>query len=334
MRLLNYLPVILLSGFLASVGTSSETGNDGMYATAGVKTGANGALMPSVSAVSWAPYMAGVWNLDESGASTRVNTGACGGTASNCNLTRSGDVTNNTTYFKQGTGSNVFDGSGDYLYCTNANCGSALGSVSNGNLGTGNISFGCWATENIGATSGELGSIIGKHDGTNGYDLWLDYGNALVAFSTAKCQVDSWTTWLPSYTSLLTGQRAPNIQHYVCTFEDYTHSQVIYVNGVTNKDLGVPGYSFAYYITANTADFKIGSGTNKGDFYGYADECFVYKGVLSARDVCRICSCGIDGSLCACGQEGQGAWDNVGRNATDCGSCTLPASCLSLPGVD
>jgi hypothetical protein len=312
---------ILLMGFTAS---------HGVTITDGVNTGQE--IPATVSAISWAPYMAGVWNLDESGASTRVNTGACGGTSSNCNLSRNGDTTNNTTYFRQGTASNVFDGTGDYLYCTNANCGSALGAASNGGLATGNISFGCWASENIGATAGEIGSIIGKHNGTYGYDLWLDYGTALSLYSIAKCQIDSWTTWLPSYATGLTLQRAPAITHYVCTFEDFTHTQTIYANGSTQIDFGVPGYSLSYYITANSSDFRIGSGANKGDFYGYADECFVYKGVLSARDVCRICSCGIDGSLCTCSMDNN--WTNRGRWETDCGNCSLPTSCLTMPGVD
>lgn len=332
MKLLSYLPVILLSGFLASVGTTSETGNDGMYATAGVKIG-NGSLVPSQTAISWSPYMVGVWNLDEGGASTRVNTGACGGTASNCNLSRSGTPTNDTTYFKQGTGSNTFDGTGDYVSCANATC-SALSIKSNGSLHTGSISYGCWSTLN-GSTGNRVGAIMGKHDGTYGYELWIDYGVAVGIYATAKCQIDSYTTWLPSYSTLLTAQKAPNLNHYVCTYDDASATQSIIVNGSYKKDLGAPGYpTLTNRLTSNTTDFKIGSSGVKGDFYGYADECFVYNGVLSERDACRICSCGMDGALCACGQEGQGTWDNTGRRDTDCGGCTLPASCFTPPGVD
>jgi hypothetical protein len=210
---------------------------------------------------------------------------------------------------------------------------SALDIKTSGNLGTGNISFGCWATENEGASSGEVGDIIGKHDGTYGYVLWLDFGTSLVAYSTAKCQVDGYTTWLPSYTTLLNEQRATNMHHYICTFDDLNHTQAIYVDGTVNKDLGVPGYpALTPLLTSNTADFKIGSGGVKGDFYGYADECFVYKGVLSQRDACRICSCGVDGSLCSCSADNN--WASRGRWDSDCGNCTLPTSCLTPPGVD
>lgn len=334
---MNWLPIILLSGFLASVGTTSETGNDGMYATAGVKLGANGALLPSVSAISWAPYMVAYWTLDEGSTTTRANTagtGTCGGTQSNCNLTRTGTPTNNTTYFMQGTGSNTFDGTGDYLSCSNATC-TALDIKSNGGLHTGSISFGCWASEDIGASSGEIGAIIGKHDGTYGYELWLDFGTTLAAFATAKCQIDSYTTWMPSFTTPLSSQRAPILNHYICTYDDQNATQAMYANGVLPFGTGQPGYVFlTNMLTSSSSDFKIGSSGNKGDFFGYADECFVYNGVLSSRDACRICSCGVDGSLCACGQEGQGSWDNVGRRDTSCNGCTLPASCLTGPGID
>lgn len=315
---------VLLMGFVSS---------NGVVITDGVRTGQE--VPSTVSAPSWAPYMVAYWTLDEGGASTRANTagaGTCGGTQSNCDLTRNGTPTNDTTYFKQGTGSNTFDGSTDWLFCSNATC-TALDIKSTGGLHTGSVSFGCWATENTLAASGEIGAIIGKHDGTYGYELLLDYGLALATFSTAKCQIDSYTTWIPSYSTLLTAQRAPFINHYICTYDDASSTQTIYANGNLQKDLGNSGFvGTTYMLTSNSTNFKIGSSGNAGDFYGYVDECFVYRGVLSNRDACRICSCGVDGSLCTC--SGDNNWVNKGRWDTDCGDCPLPTSCLTPPGVD
>ena len=93
------------------------------------------------------------------------------------------------------------------------------------------------------------------------------------------------------------------------------------------------GTARVYVDGAQAASMTMGTGTttanilylgNNFDFFGLLDECFLTGTQLSAISVCRICSCGIRGEQCACSGT---AFTSTGRNATACGSCTLPADC-------
>lgn len=63
---------------------------------------------------------------------------------------------------------------------------------------------------------------------------------------------------------------------------------------------------------------------------GTYDACGWDATNLDDAALCRICSCGVDGSACACSGT---TYTNEGRRTTFCGSCTLPACNLSTPGV-
>lgn len=54
------------------------------------------------------------------------------------------------------------------------------------------------------------------------------------------------------------------------------------------------------------------------------DDMQVYAGVLDAEARCKWCSCGWNGTLCSCFADDPTVYVSTGRNATNCGSCTLP----------
>lgn len=77
------------------------------------------------------------------------------------------------------------------------------------------------------------------------------------------------------------------------------------------------------FTAQSTTDFALGAGGGGGGS-GQIDEAFCTARVLSAASICRICSCGVRGELCTCAGT---AFATAGRNATACGSCTLPTDC-------
>lgn len=317
---MNALYAILLSGVLTSVGAGSGNGVMPLPTPAGslmqgVKTG-EGALAPSNTSASYLSQFTAVWYLEEGTTNARVNsagTSTCGGTGSNCNLSRGGGTVNDTTNFIQGAASNSFDGVGDSLTCTSC---SAL------NPNDESISYGCFVYHDVVGDSAHDGVLIGKYDGTSGYEMNQDYRVFNSAWVTTRCKVNGFTN--TSHTLLSYFFSGSWIQ-YVCVFDALNQQNKLYALGMVqdSKD--------TWIMTPSSSDFKLGTGTSYGDAQVHLDECFFYKGVLSARDVCKLCSCGPDGSLCACGGT---TWANTGRNATYCSSCELPQSCNTPFGVD
>jgi hypothetical protein len=104
--------------------------------------------------------------------------------------------------------------------------------------------------------------------------------------------------------------------HVVGTMQS-TVAVTLYVNGVQVATTPM--------TTASARATPLYLGDNVG-FVGLVDECFFANTLLSAASVCRICSCGIRGEQCTCAGT---AFATTGRNATACGSCTLPANCAA-----
>ena len=77
------------------------------------------------------------------------------------------------------------------------------------------------------------------------------------------------------------------------------------------------------FITSTFANMNFSMNTTAA-FLGQLDEAGQFNIALSPQAMCRICSCGIRGEQCTCAGT---AFASTGRNATDCGSCTLPADC-------
>ena len=296
------VPTILITGLLATAGVK---------ATAGVSS----VIVAPANTPSWASSMTGLWYLEEGTTNTRVSSGTC---TTACGLARSGNTDRDSTLKQQGSYSNVFDGTGDFLSCTNANCGSDLGVASSGGTG-GSVSWGCWIRPE--SSSNEVALARTNSENTAGYSLSALMDQVIGFRFDTTCRVNSTSVTRPyDDASLL------NLWLFVvCSFDDSANTLTLFFNGASAASGSVSS------ITSVTDPFYIGSAAfSGGDFDGNIDECFVYKGPMDATDACRICSCGVDGSLCTYDVT-TGAYIEKGRNVGSCGSCTLPTASNSTP---
>jgi hypothetical protein len=296
------------TGWGATTPTPTATG--GATATPTVTPTPTVTATPAGS-VDWSASFAGVWSLDDQANTTRVNRGTCGGVPANCYVTDPTGVARSTTH-QEGAASASFDSAqNDYLTCTNATC-AALKVAANDS-----VTVGCWAWP-LGALDYP---VLLKMYGTGGYLLYRglnsdptlyfdikDTGTPTGAASVAQMTVQEWT-------------------HAVGRFDNSSNTIQTFIDGVAD---GTPVTKTN--VSAPTADFFLSSSSADEDWGGLLDECFVAKSVLRDAEICRICSCDIDGSLCTC--DSHGYFIDTGRNVTDCNSCLLAnvACNASAPG--
>ena len=262
-------------------------------------------------AVNWSPFFVAVWEMEEATNATRINTTttSCG---TSCDLSVVNTADKDTTNKVIGTASASFDGvtATDTLSCLFANCGSAL------NL-AGSASWGCFIKQ-----TGDLG-IYERFAGTLASTLfeWGFFGKTTNAFTCRA--VNSGNTSLETSSNNSKAGDDGNFHAAGCSFDDATDFITLYQDGVfgNNSTLG----AFAMQSVASGLG-EIG-GAN-ALFAGNEDECYLYSGVLTAADFCRICSCGVDGSLCTCSGT---SYVTSGRNSASCGSCTLPSCNAATP---
>ena len=77
----------------------------------------------------------------------------------------------------------------------------------------------------------------------------------------------------------------------------------------------------AVFTAAISVGLLIWSGTAIPHEPGY--EALVVDRLLDDETICRICSCGIDTSLCWVHPSWPGVYSDTGRNRTDCGGCRM-----------
>jgi hypothetical protein len=238
-------------------------------------------------APSWVPSMLGAWMLDES-SGTRVN--AQGTTARDLTV-GAGSPSNSTDRMEGAASLNITATTTDLL--TNE---SFTGLVA--------LSIGCWVKSN--ATN----MTFAMHDWTNSKNTFrlnrtLTGGYSFAVFNNNTTNLiitspNSWTTTVWS--------------HVVGTLSA-AGDMALYVNGAqvaTGTNAPVAAANVQLYIGDNAT------------YTGLLDECVFDDLPWAAASVCRICSCGIRGEQCTCSGT---AFASTGRNATACGSCTLPADC-------
>lgn len=273
----------------------------GLMATSGVLATSGVSELPAVQApASWASNLTAVWSLDEA-SGTRVNSGSCG---SACDLSTISGTPPGGTNRMEGSRAIEFNaGTLESVSCTDANCGSALGPASSGGLG-GDVTYGCWMK------IGWFDQNLMTRRSANGFifDYTVNDGGG------AYCKIDSTST------ALVTGIWA-DYHHVVCRFDDTNNDLDMF------HDAAVVASAAPTSITAVSTTFQL-----RGITLSRLDECFVHRGALTDKDICRICSCGIDGSLCSY-YSATDAWAGTGRNATWCGSCALPTSPSAAMGA-
>lgn len=313
------IPIILLGGTLIA-----NTSGISISGTSGVQILDDRSVSTSVGG-NWASLMDGVWYLEEGTTSTRTSSGVC---TTSCGLSRvsGGNNDRSTTQVAQGTYSNTFDGTGDYLSCADATCGGFLNGSADGTNGS--MTWGCWVFLG-GAYTPPVSStlyVINKIASNAGYALTVTtdnfFGNVLA--DTANCTVNS-TTASQTYNNSNRYTWVNQWQHVACSFNDVSNTLTTYHSG-TSQATAAPTS-----ISAGNSDFFLGGSGSLTNFFGYMDECFVYKGTaLSAASICRVCSCGLDGSLCTYDPISN-VWINKGRNEEFCNLCTLPSTPTTAP---
>jgi len=254
-------------------------------------------------APNWTSSFLGVWHMDET-TGTRVN--AQGTTTRN--LTESAPpIYGNTSTFIEGTAS-VNSSVSAYLYSSDT---TLVGLTS---------PFTClfWARANTNTT----GRIVENWSpgGTYGTGWWLER-NAGGYFDIG------WGSGTTAGGGMSTGVVPPNTwAHMALTAAVGAAGCTSYLNGAYAND---SGGSCTVTAPPGTQTFKAG-GQITG-FDGQIDELACASRVLTAQQVCRICSCGINGSGCSCNTGTPANYTSTGRNTTYCGSCTLPVCNAAAP---
>lgn len=261
---------------------------------AAVGTGGTTTTTLPATAPSWVPSMLGAWMLDEA-TGTRVN--AQGTTARDmAKVGACASVTtmgNSTVDKMEGAASAVVVAT-SCLATTDTFAGVVA------------VTVGCWVK--AAPPTGDAAFVM--HDWSNspntvklfrtaagGYSFGVRNTGAVLVSATSA---NSWPTAVWS--------------HVVGTLSA-AGAVTLYVNGVqVAATTNTP-------VAAATLPFYLGENST---FAGNLDECVVDDIPMAAASVCRICSCGIRGEQCTCNGA---AFTSTGRNATACGSCTLPADC-------
>jgi hypothetical protein len=253
------------------------------------------------SAPSWVPNTLGAWMLEEP-TGTRVN---AQGTTSRDMLVNAGNPVNSTDRMEGAASMNATIGA------------EALATTDTFSTLLSPFSVGCWVKPaGTYPTSGDgSGAFVMHHWDISTVGTWhlrrwgagyaLDVKNADSSRSTLATPL-SWpgtTTW----------------HHVAATYVSGGLGRV-YVDGAVQASLATMGVGTT---TANVLYLM-----NNNDFFGQLDECWLTATQLAAASVCRICSCGLRGEQCSCSGT---AFASTGRNASACGSCTLPADCTAPP---
>jgi hypothetical protein len=254
--------------------------------------------------------------MEDANGATRVNSnGACGGTASNCDLTvtsgaDAGWPQKDTTagQFRQGTASAQLDGShSDGLHCANGTCTALTNRV---NAAT---SWGCWTYLNDSTFySPTLGSME-LSNGSGGASLFGFMLQLGATTAQGQCYVGTSSTQNLQASDAGAGKTDLNtLIAYTCTYAGGASGAIhMYRQGKLDDNLGAVTTSMA----AATQDFQVGA--SGGFLQAAIDDCYVYSGVLGPNSVTRITRCATDGTLCMCD----------GSNAANFKSCSVNADC-------
>jgi len=185
------------------------------------------------------------------------------------------------------------------------------------------VTAGCWTRH----TAGSYGPILSVFGGATG-GWYLDTRNTdathtSVAFgvgpsgaATVQATTAAGTLPLNTWTQV------------IGRFDAAAGQGQIFLNGQAS---GAAASQSGFGTAPNSFTLSAAFGGYAWD--GQLDECFVTARVLAAAEICRVCSCGIDGTLCTCDAGTPASYTNTGRNAGQCGACALPACNAPPPGT-
>lgn len=266
----------------------------------------------------WTSSFVAIWDCEEDTGATRQNrTGtSC---APDCDLAdnQTNDVIKDTTNFVIGTASCSFN-SGGFSGLTN----SADTELFPGTT----LSWGCFAR----ATADTIFMVFlsGHGTGTQGGDNYRAARSSAADRAATRMGTGVLGTGTDANGTDNAWDNTQDWHHVGGVFDDSADTLQTYFDGATSGSAATVT-AMATASSGQGSTFKLSFGNDGSQvFTGMLDECFVYSGVLDATDWCKMCSCGIDGSLCTCAGA---SYNTSGRNTTDCGSCTLPDCNASTP---
>lgn len=254
----------------------------------------------AAAATDWTGSFVAVWLFEDSDDLGVNEVGTTCGT--DCDMAENGTPLQSTTagQFMEGAGSldlGPIDND-DFLSCVPSTCDEL--DVAAGE----NITFGCWNKTD--------------QEAANAYTNYRSGFSDKFYFIQIQSFQAKWTCGIGDDTDTVQASGTEDlaeagdpISHVVCSFDNVGDVIQLYYNGATD---GSATQQDA--VSGTIGSTSIGSAG--ADFDGQLDECFYIKDLLTAPEICRICSCGIDGSRCTCdGTSYVDAGDN-----TYCGSCT------------
>jgi len=240
-------------------------------------------------APSWVAATVAAWMFDEASGNARVN---AQGTTSRNLAEGSGPIAADATNKMEGVRSaGPLSGSAQNLWNQDATL-KTLGAP---------VTCGFWARKT--GNGGTMLSIANNVNG-NGFRVTQDSGGNF--------------SWYFATTGMsFTPAAGTGVWAHVAVRQNGTASQT-YLNGV-------PRESSTRTLTTSTGGFFVAGGEENGATYqGNLDELWCAAGAWSDASICRVCSCGLRGEQCTCSGT---SYVITGRNASACGSCTLPADC-------
>ena len=247
--------------------------NSLFWSAAGIPTGDGETASNSANLIAQ-------WNFNEtSGTTASVTTGSCGSSCNNT-LTNFADSSNQDVtagsgwtalHRRWGAGALMFDGSNDYISCTDTNCGG----TSKLDIGTNSISIESW----IKTTSTDSQNTIVSKGTTS------DYSYALYSNASGKANFILYQAGGAGYTSVISKKTVNDGQwHHLTGVWNPTGTALsLYVDGVLDSSTT----SVTGTLNNNTAgSFSIGSSwTNSGYFKGVIDVVRFYSRVLPAHEI-------------------------------------------------
>jgi hypothetical protein len=287
--------------------------NNGQTYYAWVTCSEPGTGVGTVNLQNWcfAANTVACWEMEEASNANRTNnncntgtmsggTTICGFSTCACDLSAANTVAKDTTNKVVGSASALFTGSND-LTSPFANSGTQF------NLAT-TASWGAFLYP-----TADISGIAVRFAG-NSSSLAYEINRDISGGGSAVCSVvDGGNV---THTAIAAGALPLNQWHQItCVFDDTANTLTVYADG----------NSVTPATTSNSMRSVSGTGLEIGvnSWVGNIDESFVYSGALQATDVCRISSCGLNGTLCSCYGSDQTVYIDPGRNSQSLG-CAMP----------
>ena len=241
------------------------------------------------------------WDFEEASNSTRVASGGSCSSGSDCDLANQNTMLLDAVNFVEQSGSAAsLDADNDALTCANATCDELTGL-------TGSVTWGVYAMTPTLQNQDVFDNLDGSNGGfemkwrTNVFECRIGDGVDTATATSAGSSLSSDSTFY----------------HLACVHDDVGNTIQAYVDGAASGSSASQDD-----MAANAADTFQVSQTGSLGFDGSIDAPWVYSGVLSAAEVCYLCSAGGPANDAGMTCSG-GSFVGLGLNASQCGSCSL-----------